>query len=220
MAGYLGAAVALNKRVENLVSEAYDNEAARFRADFSISCNGNNEPAEIAGMFSRKHEFKPAKEKVSYLETKIGFRYGVDDTRCVETGKKSIVGLPVSVCIGAKYDFSVDRTSGDVSETLYIGNFSGDGLFPASKIFVSDTNHDGLPDRIYIMDEKNNTEISIRNRKGNIEYENINEQGARQLYDLYALKFNAFKIEHDIDRAILDYAPKLEITEVKPEKQE
>ena len=209
--------------VNSLVADAYEKEAKKFRVEFSIVCDENNQPAIIPELFSKGEEFKSANLSDSFLRSKVGFKYSVED----KVYKKNVANAPevgiFYVSKGSGYDFSVEANYSDgVQEELVISNFTGE-LFPTSMIFIQDNNHDGSPDSINIRDEKNNTEITIRRgtgllgiNKDTLEFENVNGAGARKLFDLYSAKYVEFKRKNRIDEMILSYEPKVEIKEITP----
>lgn len=213
------ASAVLYSKANDYVEEAYNAEAVKFRLEFITSCDEDGRPVDIPKTFSKDETFKPAKIEKSVLEQKIGFEFRADNLVC---GK--IEGL-WDRCVGQEYVFSVETaTIGDTQENLTIYNYSGQiaiSSYISSYISLHDYDHNGLLDWISISDKENNTSIHItRGRNGELEYDNINEDGAKQLYDLYTSKFNAFKTQYGIDKKILDYEPKMEIKEITLEKTE
>lgn len=193
--GYCAAKYSVN----SLVVEAYEGEAKKFRSEFIIVCNNSNEPAVIQDVFSKGENFKSANLSDSFLKSKVGF--------IARTENKGY---------GPEYEFSVeDNYTGGAYEQLIIFNWG-------SMVFIEDRNHDNIPDRIRIKDNRNNTSITIRrdngifSKKNSLTFENVNEIGARKLFDLYSAKYVGFKIKNRIDELILAYEPKLEIREISP----
>lgn len=210
--GICVASAILYSKADDYVAEAYKAEATKFRAEFSIACS-DGYPVNIPKVFSKGESFKPKKEGRSFLKSKIGFKYEVDDTVCVKTGNL------LEDCVGRRYVFSVEEDMPNgAREDLTIYNFMRD-VFPGSYVSLKDNNHDGLLDWVSIRDDVNNTSVLItRDSDGDLEYSNLDEAAARQVYDLYSLKFHAFKAKYNIDKAILDYSPKMEIKEITPKE--
>ncbi len=211
--GICVASAVLYSKADDYVAEAYKAEATKFRAEFSIACEDGH-PANIHDTFSKDESFRSSKDNRSFLESKIGFKYEVDDTVCVKTGNL------LEDCVGQRYVFSV----GDnimwtgAGEDLTIYNITP-GRFIGSYISLKDKDHDGLLDWVSIRDYVNNTSVHItKNRNGILEYDNLDEAAARQVYDLYTLRFKAFKRKYNIDQAILDYSPKMDIKEITPKE--
>ncbi|HKL23137.1 MAG TPA: hypothetical protein VJ895_00120, partial [Candidatus Nanoarchaeia archaeon] len=62
-------------------------------------------------------------------------------------------------------------------------------------------------------DNENNTDVWIRkNYLGKFEYENVDEMGAKKLYDYFQTEFLKFKQEHDLEKRIKNYQPVFELT--------
>lgn len=222
LVGYCTARYTIN----NLVAEAYEKEAKKFRSEFSIACNENNQPAVIPELFSKDEKFKSANLSDSVLRSKVGFRHSAED----KVYKKATPNAPdIGIfyrSLGSGYEFSVEDNGVNVYEMLVISNFTGE-LFPTSEVFINDYNHDSIPDYINIRDQKNNTQITIRRNTGvlgikdsDLSFENVDEAGARQLFDLYSARYVDFKVRNGIDELILAYEPKVEIMEMTPENKQ
>ena len=175
--------------------------------DVSIVLLGNN--GSIPDTFSRKEKFEKVVRDDSYWSSKVGFSYTFSDTKRFSSSPS---GLFPDI-FGTEYAFEVDDLF-DFCEKLTISYYAGERI-DSPYVSVKDHNHDGTPDSVMLFDMINNTQISIkRNSEGILEYENVDEEGARQLFDYYSIEFTNFKKKHGIDELIEKYAQKFEIWQV------
>ena len=66
----------ITKNIEELVSKRYEKEAKTFRVDFNLS----DACQKIDSGILKELKFKPENDDNSYLTTKVGFLYQLDDT--------------------------------------------------------------------------------------------------------------------------------------------
>ncbi|MBI2105427.1 hypothetical protein HYT56_01155 [Candidatus Woesearchaeota archaeon] len=191
LGGYLETHLTLERKVEKLVPEQFRRELGEFKATFNFY--GNFDPA---GLYSGNEKFAAGTIPANYWETRVGFQY--------RTGS-------VEELIGTNYNFSIKSgLMRGAREILSITNYDGDIL--GTSIVIYDEDHDNIPDDISIKDEKNNTEISIeRNKSGTFVFDNVDEEGARKIFDYYLMVFQQFKRDNNIDERIASWRPKLEV---------
>lgn len=167
--------------------------------------NMSNQPVDsidVKKFFSGREKFKQLPG--GYWEKRKGFKFIVDESRKVENYGK----------VGSAYEFSVGGVL-EGSENLIINNYNR-GIFPKSLVFLSDKDHDGKIDNLYLSDKVNNTEINIRrNRNGILESVEVDEKNMAILFDIYSTKYTKFFQENNLSQLINDYSPKLEINETK-----
>ncbi|MFH1072853.1 MAG: hypothetical protein V1743_05480 [Nanoarchaeota archaeon] len=221
IAGAIGGYIASELTSAERIRHLSEKEARKFRVEFHLS--GNRDSLHIPDTFSRNEKFMAGEPEYrpSSLDTKIGFRFEAEEV--VE--KKTDPSLPdiglSSGKYGTAYAFSISKFFHDPPEqTLIISYYCG-GIFGSSSVFITDKDNDLIPDLIWIHDQVNNTEIWIRRNmqdlfsaKSHLTYENINEEGAKKLFDLYTAEYLRFRETYDIEQRIHDYTPKLEIQQV------
>jgi hypothetical protein len=218
-AGFLGGNLSsekidkdLEERIERVAEEKI--EKIQLRTEVVLP-SGVREKLVIPDSFSKNEEFEG--DDYDYWRSKLGFKYGVEDIKySLRDGAPEDAQLTLHYNkSGVSYDYSLTESSQGVSEKLNIFNYDGQ-VDSGSFISIRDSDHDGVPDRISIMDERNNTTIYIiRDRNGNLKYENCDEKTARALFDLYSFKFANFQNEHDVRSLIAAHEPKMEIKEIR-----
>ncbi|NQU98963.1 hypothetical protein HQ533_05880 [Candidatus Woesearchaeota archaeon] len=215
--GYIAANITLKQRVdsriEEIIGEFYEKEAKKFRSEFVLI----GPDYEVPDSFSVNETFQPAHPETldNYLLSKVGFKMEIQNLKFVERGTDMPnLGMFYDK-YGTDYTFEVNNFSEDNAiEKLIIGHYEKN---LTSVVLITDENHDEIPDRICVFDYVNNTDITItRNRDGILEYENINEEGAKRLFDMYTYEYQTFKKEFRVDERIFEYEPKLEINQIDP----
>ncbi|MBU2639874.1 MAG: hypothetical protein KKG75_04185 [Nanoarchaeota archaeon] len=204
----------LEDRIERITEEKIKNIRLQTRI---VLPSGIEEELTIPDSFSRQEKFHS--DEPNYWRGKLGFKYEVENLEySLREGfpENSRIGLAYNGT-GVKFGYTVKEFSLGIDETLTLYNYNNN-VSPDSYVIVSDSNHDSIPDRIYIIDEKNNTQVHInRNEEGVLETSDCDEETARQLFDLYTFKFQNFQREHNIRERIGAYERKMEIVETEPD---
>ncbi len=197
--------VMIKEYIETYVAEAYEAESKKSRT-LSVNIITNGEPFTPPQSYSQDEQFKSDMPE-GYLASKVGFKYEVDET----TRDTKNTPLPFDDQIhGTKYDFVI-RDFGGIQQELSIFYFTG-GVFHSSSVFIYDENGDNIPDYISLGESKADLTMTIRrNDKGILEYEFVDEKGAKELFDTYTTLYQDFKKQHTIDERIQAYQPSMVI---------
>ncbi len=213
MVGYGLSEIRLKRTVQTLVQKYYEQEARKFYVDIHVT--KDFEPVTVPKLFSPQEQFIPGSSLSSPLAMKVGFHYELDDlVYDKENPDDPDLGIFYNKW-GTQYKFKIENW-GIVKEILYLHYYNG-GTWPDSSITISDENHDGIPDSLYLEDKVNHTTINIyRNGKnGNLVYNTIDEPGARTLFDLFSLEYQRFYRENSIGERVRAYEPRLTLRQTK-----
>ncbi len=213
MVGYGLSEIRLKRTVQTLVQKYYEQEARKFHVDVQVT--KDFEPVTVPKLFSSQEQFVPGSSLSSPLAMKVGFRYELDDlVYDKENPDDPDLGLFYNKW-GTQYEFKITHLT-EIRETLFIQYYNG-RPFPDSFIMISDENHDGVPDSLYLEDKVNHTTINIyRNgKKGDLVYNTIDEPGARTLFDLFSLEYQRFYRENSIGERVRAYEPRLTLRQTK-----
>lgn len=213
MMGYWISEMRLKRTVQTLVQKYYEQEARKFYVDIHVT--KDFEPITVPSLFSPREQFVPSSSLSSPLAMKAGFHYELDDlVYDKENPDDPDLGLFYNKW-GTRYEFKIDKFLGVPREMLSVQYYNGRKL-PDSYVTIYDENHDGVPDSLYLQDEVNHTTINLyRNKKGNLEYDNIGEPGARTLFDLFSLEYQRFYQENSIGQRVRAYEPRLTLRQTK-----
>lgn len=206
--------LAIRGNIETYVAQAYEAEAKKART-LSVTMPKTT-PVMPSESYTKNEEFK-ADTPQGDLASKVGFAYEVDEREC----QRNNPGIFDDSCYGTMYNFTIKKFLGDIEQHLMVTYFTG-GLFHSSIVSISDKDADNIPDYISIGDGKTDLRVVIaRNSDGVLEYEFVNEQGAKELFDAYTALYQDFKKKENIDERIAAYQQRIvvgpiEETEVKP----
>ena len=205
---FLGSYFANTHGLENAVKE----EVKKTRLEARITLPfGTDTLFTIPDAFSARENFDDDPEDYDYWKSKAGFKYRTDN---LKDG------------VGTEYSYSVLSGLDEGAEYFCIWNQDGRyRILGTSSIYITDEDHDAVPDWITIDDNVNNTSVrinrpkrilSVLGFKGGIRYKGCNEETAKALFDLYTVKFQEFQRVHNIRARIDAYAPRMEIVEMSP----
>jgi len=205
---FLGSYFANTHGLENAVKE----EVKKTRLEARITLPfGTDTLFTIPDAFSARENFDDDPEDYDYWKSKAGFKYRTDN---LKDG------------VGTEYSYSVLSGLDEGAEYFCIWNQDGRyRILGTSSIYITDEDHDAVPDWITIDDNVNNTSVrinrpkrilSVLGFKGGIGYNGCNEETAKALFDLYTVKFQEFQRVHHIKERIDAYTPRMEIVEMSP----
>ncbi len=217
VAGYKGSQINLEERVAKEVAKAQGHTAKKFIPEVVLI----NDDYEIPKKTLSQETFEPAtpEESQDYLVSKIGFKLEIDNLKHVKRDTSAPdIGLFFDK-YGTVYSFEVLNAiltdPPQAWEQLMITYYNKDR---SGSVFITDKNHDDIPDDISIRDNINNTKIIIyRNKDGVLTFEKfVDEAGARTLFDQYTTEYQRFKKAYDVNQRILEYERQLKIIQIDP----
>lgn len=206
--------IAIKGNIETYVAEAYETELKKSRT-LSVTTTTESAPMTPQQSYAQQEEFK-ADTIQGDLASKVGFAYEVDEREC----QRNNPGIFDDSCYGTMYDFTIRKFGSDIEQYLLVTYFTG-GLFHSSSVHIIDKNADNIPDYISIGESKADLIVVIaRNNEGILEYEFVDENGAKELFDAYTALYQDFKKKENIDERITVYQQHMvvgtrEETEVK-----
>ena len=207
---YIGSNFRLEERVSELVAVSYDAEVRKLKVELNILSDGMSFEPDTSP--ASKERFVPdnadgLSRLEAYLLSKVGFKFPYSEKKELDASEyiykiqKGIHGTPVEGYL------SIDNM------LLVSSNWSSGRT--KSFIQLYDSDNDNIPDRIRITDEVSNKGIAIRrNEDGILEYEDIDEAGAKKLFSFYTRVYQGFKVRHKIDELVRAFVPELEINQV------
>ncbi len=199
LAGLIGGSMSygiFQNNLEKKVSKLYERESKKFRVDVDIGCT------DSIFNFSDYEKFVSG-NKDNYYSNKQGFTYVFEDIE-EETRENSFYKNR----FGQEYTYSINQNPSS-PQNLRIMYFD---KHHKNSVYL-EASEDNQIEKIYMNDGKNNTDIWIRkNYFGKFEYENVDEEGAKKLYDYFQTEFLKFKKEHELEKLIKNYEPKFELT--------
>jgi hypothetical protein len=199
LSGLVGGTISygiFNNNLEKKVSKFYEKESKKFRVDVNI------EGTDSAFNFSDYKKFISS-NKDNYYSTKEGFIYIFEDIE-KERRENSIYENKY----GQEYTYSI---TGNETKPQNLRITYYDKYYKNYASIVASENDEII--NIYLSDNENNTNVCIRkNYFGEFEYENVDEEGAKKLYDYFQTEFLKFKKEHNLEKKIKNYQPIFKLT--------
>ena len=212
--GFVGRNCGLEQQVETLCSKYA--QKRKITMTLQVDDGQRITPLNVPALFSKYETFKAEEVSADYLRGKVGFEYEDDQTEYPHRDSDDLHSRLLKQ--GTSYRYSIsDGIFSEVEEKFEIENYENSFLFGTSSITVEAIK--GAITEVYIHDSTNNTSVTLtRDFAGKIEFNpsEIDEAGARNLFDMYSTLFYHFKQEHKIDERIAAYSPRLDITQKMP----
>jgi len=196
--GLVGVYTLFNSNLEKKVAKLYEKERSKFEVNVNI------QGVDSVYNFSREEKFQ-SDNPTGYYSTKQGFNYKAEDL-------VSIPSEAIDKMIGQKYSYSVETglVLSKSPQRLAIDYYTND-IFPGSNAIICASEKD-IINYLFISDRLNNTQLNIyRSSSGELEFENINKEGAIKLFDYYQTEFLNFKNQNKINEKLKEYSPKFEL---------
>ena len=201
----------LSNIIDLLVDDALKRKSSVMQVNLAVS-----DTIDTDGLIKLMDQYetfvpKVSERKPSYLDSKVGFKFKIEKES--SDFATSYLAGNADQWTKTLYNFEVKNSSNGAYANFGINMLDG-GFKTVYSISIDDQEYNGVPDRVYVQDGINNTEVSIyRSHTGELEYQGIDQEGAKVLFGTMMYKYQEFRALNLIDALLDSYTPKFELVE-------